>query len=161
MNPRFTTILDAKSPRSTPACEVVDAARARRLGASDQSTATVPDGARSLLDPTLLAGLCLEEIESRGNSTVIRLSVDRAIASDTAIESWGGPVRLRFREVRVIDCSRCTPDSIRDGDPIIWNELHGPCVAGDPFVLLLRFQSNQRLRIEACCVAFASISLPC
>lgn len=161
MNPRFTTILDAKSPRNKPARELVDSARNRWLRGSEGSTATIPDAARSLLDPTLLAGLCLMDIESRGSSTVMRLSVDHDISSDTAVESWGGPVRLRFCEVRVIDCSRCTPHSIRDDDPIIWNELHSPREEGEPFVLLLRFQSNQRLRIEACSVAFATIGLPC
>lgn len=159
MNQRFTTILDRSEPGTTSG--PIDFAAARtawREGLAAQSG----DGAEitsPLLNPTLLAEFCLIRIETGADYAMLDFSLH---CEGDFGEPWGGPVRLTCEGLIAIDTLESTPESIRPDDPVVWHELH---LSRDdqvsPFVLVLQFASDQRLRIEADRIAFCSVGLPC
>jgi len=159
MNPRFTTILDRSEPESTSGSVDIAAARIAWRECVAAQAGREPEVTSPLLNPTLLAGFCLIQIESSGDHASLDFSLNQ---QGDAGEPWGGPVRLNCEGVSAIETIESTPQNIGHDDPVVWHELHlSQDEQQSPFVLVLQFASDQRLRIEADRISFCSVGLPC
>lgn len=161
MNHRFTTILDQYAPRKKPSLQALAEAAAAWKASGAGTAAAIPEAQRCLLDPLLLAGLCVLSIERDADEAVLNLSLNRGASGGMPDEMWSGPVRLLVSGVRSIECSKGAPGSIGPKDPVVWAELHSAGGEETPLAIVLRFGSNLRLRIEARSIRFASMGLPC
>lgn len=161
MKPRFTTILDQCAQRNTLTPAALAEACALWQNSAADCEAGLPEAAHCLLDPLLLAGLCVANIQRTGAEAVLNMALSRSASGGEPDELWAGPVRLLFSGVSAIDCSKGSPASIKPTDPVVWCELRATAESATGVAILLRFRSNQRLRIEAQSVRFASMNLPC